>query len=165
MILEHIFFPLIMYRAILLRHRPPCMWNFRWQKRDSREYFEGRHTKTALEDLILRKFSRALDQYSFKAKGSGKSGLISTSRPGPEVMRRTAVEFTEKLLIVRFEVGFPANGRTINAQELEKILLDFLPQIVKKCLYYQAWDKRLVQEGFELADYACSSANSRGASD
>lgn len=116
------------------------------------KYFEGRHTKTALEDLILRKFSRALDQYSFKAKGSGKSGLISTSRPGPEVMRRTAVEFTEKLLIVRFEVGFPANGRTINAQELEKILLDFLPQIVKKCLYYQAWDKRLVQEGFELAE-------------
>lgn len=116
------------------------------------KYFEGRHTKTALEDLILRKFSRALDQYSFKAKGSGKSGLISTSRPGPEVMRRTAVEFTEKLLIVRFEVGFPANGRTINAQELEKILLDFLPQIVKKCLYYQAWDKRPVQEGFELAE-------------
>ena len=40
-------------------------------------------------------------------------------------MRRTAVEFTEKLLIVRFEVGFPANGRTINAQELEKILTGF----------------------------------------
>ena len=23
---------------------------------------------------------------------------------------------------------------------------------MKKCLYYQAWDKRLVQEGFELAE-------------
>ena len=77
--------------------------------------------------------------------------MISTSRPGPEVMRRTAVEFTEKLLIVRFEVGFPANGRTINAQELEKILLDSAANR-EKCLYYQAWDKRLVQEGFELAE-------------
>ena len=112
------------------------------------KYFEKRYTKTALEDLILRKFSTALDQYSFKAKGSGKSGLISTSRPGAEVMRRTAVEVNNIALIVRFEVGFPANGRTINAQELEKILLDFLPQIVKKCLVYQAWDKTKVQETY-----------------
>ena len=116
------------------------------------KYFEKSYTKTALEDLILRKFSEALDQYSFKAKGSGKSGLISTSRPGPEIIRRTAVEFSSTALIVRFEVGFPANGRTINAQELEKILLDFLPQIVKKCLYYQAWDKAKVQETYELAE-------------
>ena len=116
------------------------------------KYFEGRHTKTALEDLILRKFSRALDQYSFKAKGSGKSGLISTSRPGPEVMRRTAVEFNNIALLVRFEVGFPANGRTINAQELEKILLEFLPQIVKTCLFYQSWEKAKIQACYELAE-------------
>lgn len=67
-------------------------------------------------------------------------------------MRRTAVEVNNIALIVRFEVGFPANGRTINAQELEKILLDFLPQIVKKCLVYQAWDKTKVQETYELAE-------------
>ena len=116
------------------------------------KYFEKRYTKTALEDLILRKFSTALDQYSFKAKGSGKSGLISTSRPGPEVMRRTAVEFNNIALLVRFEVGFPANGRTINAQELEKILLEFLPQIVKTCLFYQSWEKAKIQACYELAE-------------
>ena len=116
------------------------------------KYLEKRHTKTALEDLILRSFSKALDQYSFKAKGSGKSGLISTSRPGPEVMRRTAVEFNNIELLVRFEVGFPANGRTINAQELEKILLEFLPQIVKTCLFYQSWEKAKIQACYELAE-------------
>lgn len=116
------------------------------------KYLEKRHTKTALEDLILRSFSKALDQYSFKAKGSGKSGLISTSRPGPEVMRRTAVEFNNIALLVRFEVGFPANGRTINAQELEKILLEFLPQIVKTCLFYQSWEKVKIQACYELAE-------------
>ena len=114
------------------------------------KYFEKRYTKTALEDLILR--SKALDQYSFKAKGSGKSGLISTSRPGAEVMRRTAVEVNNIALIVRFEVGFPANGRTINAQELEKILLEFLPQIVKTCLFYQSWEKVKIQACYELAE-------------
>ena len=116
------------------------------------KYLEKRHTKTALEDLILRSFSKALDQYSFKAKGSGKSGLISTSRPGAEVMRRTAVEVNNIALIVRFEVGFPANGRTINAQELEKILLEFLPQIVKTCLFYQSWEKAKIQACYELAE-------------
>lgn len=116
------------------------------------KYLEKRHTKTALEDLILRSFSKALDQYSFKAKGSGKSGLISTSRPGPEVMRRTAAEFNNIALLVRFEVGFPANGRTINAQELEKILLEFLPQIVKTCLFYQSWEKAKIQDCYELAE-------------
>lgn len=116
------------------------------------KYLEKRHTKTALEDLILRSFSKALDQYSFKAKGSGKSGLISTSRPGPEVMRRTAVEFNNIALLVRFEVGFPANGRTINAQELEKILLEFLPQIVKTCLFYRSWEKAKIQDCYELAE-------------
>ena len=116
------------------------------------KYLEKRHTKTALEDLILRSFSKALDQYSFKAKGSGKSGLISTSRPGPEIMRRTAVEFSNIALLVRFEVGFPANGRTINAQELEKILLEFLPQIVKTCLFYQSWEKAKIQACYELAE-------------
>lgn len=116
------------------------------------KYLEKRHTKTALEDLILRSFSKALDQYSFKAKGSGKSGLISTSRPGPEIMRRTAVEFNNIALLVRFEVGFPANGRTINAQELEKILLEFLPQIVKTCLFYQSWEKVKIQACYELAE-------------
>lgn len=116
------------------------------------KYLEKRHTKTALEDLILRSFSKALDQYSFKAKGSGKSGLISTSRPGSEIMRRTAVEFNNIALLVRFEVGFPANGRTINAQELEKILLEFLPQIVKTCLFYQSWEKAKIQACYELAE-------------
>lgn len=116
------------------------------------KYLEKRHTKTALEDLILRSFSKALDQYSFKAKGSGKSGLISTSRPGPEIMRRTAVEFNNIALLVRFEVGFPANGRTINAQELEKILLEFLPQIVKTCLFYWSWEKAKIQACYELAE-------------
>ena len=116
------------------------------------KYFKKRHAKIALEDLILRRFSALLNQYSFKAKGSGKSGLISTSRPGAEVMRRTAMEFNDTALIARLEVGFPANGRTVNAQELEKILLDFLPQIVKKCLYYQAWDKIEVQDVYELAE-------------
>ena len=35
--------------------------------------------RTALADLLLREFAARVNRYTFKAKGSGKSGLISVS--------------------------------------------------------------------------------------
>ena len=70
-------------------------------------------------------FGRQACQASFQAKGSGHSGLISISRCGQEVLERTACRLDPNTggLVLRLEVGFPANGRTINARELEKIFL------------------------------------------
>lgn len=56
------------------------------------EYFNEGFKKTALEDYLLRCFSREIARFNFKAKGSGKSGLIATSRPGQEILPRTACE-------------------------------------------------------------------------
>ena len=50
------------------------------------ELFDTPWKKTALEDYLLRCFSREIGRLSFKAKGSGKSGLIAPVRrssPGP----------------------------------------------------------------------------------
>ena len=87
----------------------------------------------------------------FQAKGSGKSGLISISRCGQQVLERTALEMNERRILVRFEVGFPANGRTINAPELKKILFDYIPQCVKKALYYKSLNSQTVRKVTELA--------------
>ena len=54
-------------------------------------------------------------------------------------------------MTARFEVGFPANGRTINAYELEKILFDFLPPVVVQCFYFRSWKKEILQENYELS--------------
>ena len=51
-----------------------------------------------------------------------------------------------------FEVGFPANGRTINARELEKILFEFLPKCVKGALFYQNLDGKRLQAIADLAE-------------
>ncbi len=115
------------------------------------EYWAESYTRTALEDALLRKFSGEIARYSFKAKGSGKSGLIGASRPGQEILRRSAMSVTEQSVTARFEVGFPANGRTINAYELEKVLFDFLPPAVEKSLFYQNWDKGALKKTYELA--------------
>lgn len=114
-------------------------------------YWKEEYARTALEDCLLRRFSKKLQDFSFKAKGSGKSGLISTSRPGQEILRRSALSITEKCVTARFEVGFPANGRTINAYELEKILFDLLPPVVVQSFYFRSWKKEILQETYELS--------------
>lgn len=110
--------------------------------------------KTALENVLLRQMGRQLHKMSFQAKGSGKSGLMSVSSPGQEVLPRSGCQLEKETgdLVLRMEVGFPANGRTINARELEKILYDFIPEAVKKSLYYQAYDPARLQKTAELAE-------------
>ena len=63
--------------------------------------------------------------------GSQSSGRISVSRCGQEVLERTAccLDPTHGDLCLRLEVGLPAQGRTIQARELEKILFDFFPSV------------------------------------
>ena len=109
-------------------------------------------TRTALADELLRTFAAQINHFAFKAKGSGKSGLISVTHCGQEILTRTACEVNEKEITARFAVGFPANGRTINARELEKILFTYLPECVKHSFYYKNLDARRIRDAVELAE-------------
>lgn len=114
--------------------------------------FSAKNIRIAVQDYILRKFSQQLSIYNFKAKGSGKSGSISTSVCGQKVLERTACEISSDFVTVRFTVGFPANGRTINAFELEKILFEFLPSCVEKSLLYKNLSPKAVESVVFLAE-------------
>ena len=99
-------------------------------------YWGTSWNRTALEDYLLRRFGRQAGHFSHQAKGSGKSGVLAVTAPGQEVLERTDCEVRSGTVTLRFEAGFPANGRTINARELEKILFDFLPVCVEQGLLY-----------------------------
>ena len=118
------------------------------------ELYKDRHQRITLQDELTRKFGRQAEQFAFKAKGSGKSGLISVSRCGQEVLERTACRLNPENgdIVMRFEVGFPANGRTINARELEKILFDLLPSCVRDSLFYKNLDPKRLRELIDLAE-------------
>ena len=116
------------------------------------EYYKDTLTGTTLCDYLTRQFEKQVSQYSFRAKGSGKSGLLTVSHCGQEVLSRTACEITEKGITARFFVGFPANGRTINAIELEKILFDFLPVCIHKSFFYSSLNAKELQNYIELAE-------------
>lgn len=123
------------------------------------------HRRTALEDVLLRRFSRALAACSMRAGGSGKSGVLATTRPGQEVLARSACEVDGGSVTFRFEAGLPAHGRTVDGRAAAKMLLDFVPQCVERTLFVddglldQAWaavdladDQHAAREQMEAAD-------------
>lgn len=119
-----------------------------------KELFDTKWKRIALQDMILRLFYRQVDHYSFQAKGSGKSGLMSVSRCGQEILERSDCQIEEESgdLHFRMEIGFPASGRTIQARELEKIFFEFLPECVRKSLLYTSLDKRKWKKNAELSE-------------
>lgn len=130
------------------------------------------HRRTALEDVLLRRFSRALAACSMRAGGSGKSGVLVTTRPGQEVLARSACEVRGGAVTLRFEAGLPAHGRTVDGRAAAKMLLDFVPECVERTLFVddglldQAWaaveladDQRAAREQMEASDLVAFVAN------
>ncbi len=116
------------------------------------EYYKDSLTRITLADFLTRQFEKQINHYTFRARGSGKSGLISVTRCGQEVLERTSCEITDQGIIARFFVGFPANGRTINAGELEKILFEFLPVCVEKALIFRNLSGKDLENTIYLAE-------------
>lgn len=116
------------------------------------EFYAAECSRRALLDHLTRRLSAQFEDFNFKARGSGKSGLLSVTRCGQEVLSRSACEIDGPRLIARFHVGFPAFGRTIQAGELEKILFDFLPKCIKNSLFFQNLDKKAVETAVYLAE-------------
>ncbi len=116
------------------------------------EYLDRPWKKRALEDYLVRQFGKEIAQFNFKARGSGKSGLIAISSPGPEILSRTACECGKNGITARFEVGFPAHGRTIDSGELIRILFDFLPRCVKNVFFYKNREPKEVRAVVDLSE-------------
>ena len=114
-------------------------------------YSKNDLTCVTLADHLTRLFEQQINHYTFRAKGSGKSGLISVSHCGQEILSRTACEITSESITARFFIGFPANGRTINAPELEKILFDFLPACVENAFFYKNVNPEELEQTIFLA--------------
>lgn len=117
-----------------------------------KDYYQDDISRFTLQDHLTRCFGKALAPFSFKAKGSGKSGLLSVSHCGQQVLERTACEVSaDGSVTVRFEAGFPANGRSVNAGELVKMLFQFVPEAAQIALFYDRLNKNALKAAIELA--------------
>ena len=87
--------------------------------------------------------------------GSGKSGRISTCPAGQTVLERIAVHFSSQALEFRFELGFPARGRTILGRDMIELVCQTIPDLAIRSFFYRKWagqDRERLQEALELAD-------------
>ncbi len=118
------------------------------------EYYKEEHRRIMLQDYLLRKFSGELKRYDHRAGGSGKSGTLSVSRPGQEVLERSAlvIDPSNGTLTLRFNAGFPAAGRTTLAGELKKMLFEFVPACASGTLFRSRTDKKDLMRWITLAD-------------
>ena len=116
------------------------------------ELFNEDYKRVAVQDFLTRLFFKNINVYGKRVFGSGKSGLISISRCPQEILDRTSVIVNEKEIEVRIEVGFPARGRSVLARELEKILYDFLPQIIDNSIIYKNIDSKKLINRVKLVE-------------
>ena len=118
------------------------------------EFYNAKYKRIALCDHLTRLFYNALSKISFRAKGSGKSGLFSISKCGQEVLERTACTINPSNgdISIHFEAGFPANGRTVNGRELSKMLFDLLPSCAISSLFYKNIDQKALKSAIDLSE-------------
>lgn len=117
-------------------------------------FYDTKYKQVALCDHLTRLFYQTLSKISFRAKGSGKSGLFSVSKCGQQVLERTACTINPSNgdISVHFEAGFPANGRTVNARELDKMLFRLLPDCISSSLFYKNIDQKMLEEVIHLSE-------------
>lgn len=58
--------------------------------------YATREMRIALQNQLIRGFAAHIEKYNFRAKGSGKSGLIAISKPGQEILERSACTMDAK---------------------------------------------------------------------
>jgi predicted ABC-class ATPase len=71
---------------------------------------------------------------------------------GQEILERTAVVINENFIEARLSIGLPARGRTILANQAEKIFNEQLPHIVHSSMFFKNVDGIKAQRHVELME-------------
>ncbi len=98
--------------------------------------------RMALCDYLTRQFYKNIGKHVKGRRGSGKSGSISITCPGQEVLSRTSVLVDKDKLEARFVVGLPAAGRRVLAQQAEEMIFSEIPAVVEESLFYASFDSQ-----------------------
>ena len=114
--------------------------------------FDEKYKKITICDFLTRLFSKNIYKYGEKVFGSGKSGLIEISKCSQQVIERTSIIINNEKIEARFYVGFPARGRSVLSKELEKILFNIIPNIVKNTLIYHNINIKALNDKLKLLE-------------
>lgn len=128
------------------------------------QLYQSSSREIALRDYLTRQFHLAASQISSR-RGTGKSGLITITNCGQEVLDRNSVFIDDICVEVRFVVGLPARGRRILGRQAVQMLCEDIPEIVEKALLYPSLNAKEIQrqvETIEDADWLRSQLAAKG---
>jgi predicted ABC-class ATPase len=96
--------------------------------------FENPVRRVAFEDFLTRSVEAVIREVVRGDRGSGGSGRVEIQRPSQIVLPRTSMVVTPEHVEARLAVGLPARGRTVDARAARTVLLEELPEVVRRAL-------------------------------
>jgi predicted ABC-class ATPase len=96
--------------------------------------FENAVRRVAFEDFLTRAVDAAIRGVVRGNRGSGGSGRVEIQRPSQVVVPRSSMVVSPRYVEARMAVGLPARGRTVDARAARTVLLEELPEVVRRSL-------------------------------
>jgi predicted ABC-class ATPase len=96
--------------------------------------FESPVRRVAFEDFLTRSVERAIRRLVRGNRGSGGSGRVEIQQTSQVVLSRTSMIVTPDYVEARMAVGLPARGRSVDARAARTMLLEELPEVVRRGL-------------------------------
>ncbi|MCA1848411.1 MAG: ABC-ATPase domain-containing protein, partial [Actinobacteria bacterium] len=114
---------------------PPSLMRVRTKEnRFDPDLFENPVRRVAFEDFLTRGVEAAIRKVVRGDRGSGGSGRVEVQRPSQVVLPRTSMVVAPEHVEARLAVGLPARGRTVDARAARTVLLEELPEVVRRAL-------------------------------
>ena len=108
----------------------------------------------AFRDFLARQFHTACRHLCLGRRGTGNSGLIAIAEPCQEILDRTSIQVDGGKIEVRFFLGLPASGRSIDAQTADTMLFEELPRIVESALFAANLDLNALEKHIHASEIA-----------
>ncbi len=90
--------------------------------------------RVAFEDFLTRSVEREIRRVVRGNRGSGGSGRVEIQRTSQVVLPRTSMVVEPGYVEARMAVGLPARGRSVDARAARTVLLEELPEVVRRGL-------------------------------
>src|SRR5215208_4194012 len=134
---SHDFGPFVLFVDRVQRDpfAPPSLIRIRTRENSfDRDLFADPVRRVAFEDFLTRNVEKAIRSVVRGNRGSGGSGRVEIQRPSQVVLPRTSMVVGPGYIEARMAVGLPARGRSVDARAARTMLLEELPEVVRRSL-------------------------------
>ena len=114
---------------------PPSLVRIRTKENAfDHDLFGNPGRRGAFEDFLTRSVEREIRGTVRGNRGSGGSGRVEIQRTSQVVLPRTSMVVEPGYIEARMAVGLPARGRSVDARAAGTVLLEELPEVVRRGL-------------------------------